>query len=284
MTKEDCAALRGILAIGIILFHICQYVPVISGSVLRLITRPVGSSIVAVFLFFTGYGLAESFANKPDYCKKFVTHRIIPFFIDCMIVVAIYAIYRYFIGKENSWMGLLTSLTWGKTYVANGWYLQVAMFFYVSLYIGYLIIKEQKQYTELMLFVTLLAYTAVCTLTDVNTELYLWSILGLPIGVVWSIRKQSLNVFVHDHKMLWIIASIFAWAITNFTIYLFLSGVVETIVRMISAAFFVLFCIGILYAIPIKCKTTLFLGKISLELYVIHGLIIEIVSPYIDTW
>ncbi len=64
----------------------------------------------------------------------------------------------------------------------------------------------------------------------------------------------------------------------------YVNGILQVAIKAISVCFFIIVSICVLKAIPIQNKLFMYLGEISLELYVVHGLWIDILGNDIDTW
>ncbi|MGM9644819.1 MAG: acyltransferase family protein [Eubacteriales bacterium] len=268
------------MALAIMLCHIRNKTLLLNDTAFGALMTALAYLIVGLFFFFTGYGLRESVVNKPGYKNKFMRNRIIPYYVDCIIFIFIYTVYRCITGAEVTIVGIIKSSTFFDSYVINGWYLQVALLVYLAFWIAW---KFDKKYECLILCLFLVAYIVICIVIDApitRTQ----SILGLPLGFLWSWKKRPIEAALKKHGWLFLLSS---FILTILTIILggwYTTGLMQLAIKSISTIFFIVFCLCAFRYIPIQCKITEFLGKISLEVYVIHGMFIDIFGRNIDTW
>lgn len=97
---KNSVALKGIMAIFIILAHLRNFMTFLNDTAIGSILTASGYLLVGMFFFLSGYGLAESFRNKENYCKNFVKKRIIPFYVDCLIFLLIYIVFSIIKGYK----------------------------------------------------------------------------------------------------------------------------------------------------------------------------------------
>ncbi|MBQ3800672.1 MAG: hypothetical protein II837_10285, partial [Treponema sp.] len=82
-------SVRGIAAAGIILHHISQESAFQKAGAIQAFCN-VGFLFVAVFFFWSGFGLIKSLGSKPDYLKGFMKKRVlrvlvIPFYVSVIL-------------------------------------------------------------------------------------------------------------------------------------------------------------------------------------------------------
>lgn len=62
------------------------------------------------------------------------------------------------------------------------------------------------------------------------------------------------------------------------------TGILQLMAEMVSSLFIGITCLLLLKKVKIQCGITAFLGEISLEIYVFHGMFIEIFGGDKTTW
>ncbi len=265
------------MALLIFLGHLWSRVPnfnfLISGKILSNSLY----MIVGVFFFFTGYGLSESFKSKPNYEKKFLKHRILPFYLDCVIFSVIYILVKTVIGSDTLGGGYLSALLNCGKYITNGWYLQAALLVYIGFYIAYRFSNGNQLKLHIFLLGMLLGYILYyCILDFKSLMFYLQSISGVVLGYIWSYRKEKINGFLNRKYHFICVFSLMILCITFFIGFRGQNILLCTIMRMIATIFFIVCLICFCMIVPLKNKFTLFFGKISFEFYAIHGLFLDL--------
>ncbi len=283
LSRENSVALKGILAMIIVIHHIRNNITFLNGTVLGSILTPIAYLVVGLFFFLTGYGLCESFKSKPNYCEKMITNRILPFYADYLIFLLIYIIYDVCTGVKIGGVMLLKSFTFGGTLIQNGWYLQVALFIYIAFYIACKFSQNNEFKRNLILLCMFCVYIALCFLLKLKLIFYLRSFSGVILGYVWSLNKQRFNLFFFKRLYLTILISFVLFAGTFVAGRLITTVALKTILLMLSVCFFAIFVFCVLKIVPIKCKLTKFLGTISLEIYAIHSLFVSAFSKLAET-
>ena len=77
LDKESTNNIKGIFAIMILLSHFRGYVNIDPTSLYDRFISLIGQLMVAMFLFYSGYGIMESIKNKKDYMKSFLKNRFL---------------------------------------------------------------------------------------------------------------------------------------------------------------------------------------------------------------
>ncbi len=268
------------MALAIVLCHSRGRVLLLNDTALGSLLTALAYLVVGMFFFLTGYGLCESVSAKPAYKDRFLQNRIIPYYADCLVFILLYTLYRWITGANVTVMGVVGSATVFNSYVLNGWYLQVALLVYLSFWLAW---RFDKKYEWSILCGLLVAYVVVCIVIDApmtRTQ----SILGIPLGVIWSVKKLSLDMALRKYGWL-ILCGSFVLTIAMVIVgSWYVTGLLQLAVKAMSTVFFIVFCLCVLRYIPIQCSVTAFLGSISLEIYVVHGLFIEVFGHNADTW
>ncbi len=253
------------------------------GSLLSIFAWPA----LSMFFFLTGYGLRESFAKKENYAQTFLKRRVVPYYLKYLIFLAIYIIY-YFVSRIGTnwsfdWKLFGLSFVWGGTYIDNGWYLQTTLLIYIVFWLAYLP-KWNVKYTYSVLGLALVGYVAMCMLLGGFYPYYTQFVLCVPFGFLWSMHYEKIDKLAN--KFYWLIILV-ALAVVAGTIVLARivfanQGYLQTVTIMLCSLFICVVCLMLIKKVPIKCKVTNFLGEVSLEIYVVHGMFLWIFSKIFD--
>lgn len=152
---EAMKSLRGFAALGVILHHIAQDSAMQNIGGLELFVN-MGAYFVAIFFFCSGFGLAVSLINKPNYLDGFVKKRIfkeilITFYVNILLYGLVYFIddvicWRLSGGSFTSrfaplqWVTNLLGLTMMNTYA---WFPIVMSLLYLVFYLVFKNIKSR---------------------------------------------------------------------------------------------------------------------------------------------
>lgn len=148
LSIEQTQVIKGIF-IGIVFFsHINSYVTYTSfkDELVRMFTVLLGQTMVAPFLFYSGYGVMESIRNKgKDYIAAIPKKRILGtlFRFDCVVVLFV---------LEELWRGKMYPLTrYLQAFVAwehienSNWYIFVILLLYGITYLTFRVFSEHKK-------------------------------------------------------------------------------------------------------------------------------------------
>ena len=278
---KTSSCLKGILACMVLLCHLYGRVGFFSRTPLGAVFTAFGYLAVSVFFFLSGFGLTEAASLKEGYLKNFPLKKLFPFFLICSFTILIYLVRDILVGSTVKPLLLIQSFLFGNTIVNNGWYLQSQFVFYI---IFYLIFRFIKSHTYLALVVSFIAYIFICVALGLSSTWY-EAAFCFPLGVFYSKYKDKIHCFIFANKLKPIIALLFILIL--FVIALFLGNrpyFVEPIritVKIISALLCCCFCTLSVLLVNIKNTITSFLGRLSLEIYLLQGIFLNLFQK---TW
>ena len=251
----------------------------------------VGYLIVAAFFFCSGYGLYVSAKKKPSFFKRFIPVRILPILIPTAITMLVYVFFRYWRKIPfdiDSPIAVNEHSTW-HPYI---WYVPCMIFMYICFYIGFGLVKKEIP-AILIVAGGSIAYCVYCHVFSFGTWWYNTVHLFLA-GILWA--KFQKKIFEHFKRffilrvigLLLITAACFfisnnIWGM-NFEYRLGLKedtiNVIQYVTQWISALLFPILCYQLGMKIRIGNRCLRFLGKFTLELYLVHGIFIHMFGYY----
>ena len=268
LSNTNC--IKGIFALFVLVHHLYQYSKLFLETYLSTMLQGLGYVSVAVFFFLSGYGLRVSHISKGQkYVKSLPIKRILPLYLQCMLLIGMYTILYVAIGKEVRIELISQSFLWGATIVAGGWYLQTILVLYFLYYLvygvwGYNRIKSERK-LHIVMLVALTIYILICTLFGKAITWY-QSIFGFMLGIIWCDYREWFDKKLNRH---WVVSGITAFI--AFAI-LFLAGLkIKYFTILVALAFDVLAMI-FLMRIPVNCGVTRWLGRYYFEIYVMQGI------------
>ena len=266
LNKQTTISVKGLCAILIVLHHTSQR---IENPDQLVYFRWIGYLCVSMFLFYSGYGLYMSYNNNNNYintfCKKRISKIIVPFILSNILFIFSYK----FINKNTyTIMDIINYSIGFKLIDGFKWYVITSIVFYYGFYLIFKYANKNKL-KIMTIFITI--YVLVCYIMRMGSYWYNASytfILGMVMAkyhksIFNFIKKQYINILI-------IVAVIFKFTFMK-TVY---EG--NLIPSIISSISFVLLSIIILTKISISNKILLFIGNISYEIYLVHGLILNL--------
>lgn len=107
----------------------------------------IGQWIVAMFLFYSGYGVMESIQKKGhNYISSLPRKRILTTLVNFDIAVALFALVSLFTSNEYTIKDYLLSFTGWESVGNSNWYIFVIMLCYLLTYLSFRNYKGQNIY------------------------------------------------------------------------------------------------------------------------------------------
>ena len=272
LSLETTNCLKGIFAIIVVIHHLYQRTDIINNRVLGVLFQSLGCLSVAIFFFLSGYVIAASIQRKGNsYLASFASKRILPLYINNVIMVLVYILLlTVIIGEKIPTKELVTSFLWGGTVISGGWYLQALLVFYIACYFIFRFIRGTK--IPFCLFnAFLILYCAVCVLLKLPSTWY-ETVFAMPFGIWWLYRKEHIVAILKRHYILSLAFCCFAFAILFVGYGLCHNDYVSILLKMLSLMIFPAVVAVLIYKIPVNCGITRVGGKYFFEIYVVQGI------------
>ena len=280
---QSTNGLKGFLSLGIVFHHLTHWVT--TGEEFSNFGY-MGTYVVSVFFFLSGYGLYIQNERKEDYLDNFLSKRLSRILIPFIFISSIYLIYRNINGQALTITFFVDLFKKGSTVIYNGWFVDIIILMYVFFYISF---KMFSNRTISILINTILI--VVYIVLAIRLEYGFWwynSSLPFVLGLLWAKNKNSIDEILNKYYFIVLVC---------ITGLLFISHQYDIVYKKLhlvdsySYAFaanidnviFTIFFILIVRKIDFSNKYLLFLGRVSFELYMIHGLVISIFGKYFET-
>ncbi len=259
--------LRGLLAILIVAHHVSQrYTPqefeIINQC--HLFLRGVGGPVVTVFFFITGYGLAKSISNKGDsylngFLKKRLSGTVPELLLSSIIMILILMVFKDYTVKQ-----FVFKMMQGMPPIEQSWFMYIIIAIYISFYISYRIHTSHKVNKGILFSFFVIA----CIFIPFYLNWGKWwynSTLSVCIGYWLSLNEKKIEPIIrHPLTPLSIIC---IWGAS-----LFFKDPLGYMITNNLSAVAIYVCIrryGFLHSNILN-----FLGNISLNIYLIHPIVI----------
>lgn len=297
-------ALQGFFAVCIMLHHIGQKTCagwlesflIIPGLEIFV---PYGYYFVGIFLFCSGYGLHKSVLEKPDYLKGFGNRRILPIILSFYSTGLIFLLARFLMKQPLDGWDVLFYASGLKLSNPNAWFVIALPFFYLVFYLAFRHCKKEGRAIACVGLFTF-AYMLLGTVIDHNDwwmcgEWWYNSVHFFLIGILFSKYEKRITGHLKKHYVLYFFLfligiflfdaiSQYAQAVCSY--YGDTWGAPDKIQRrwiclisqILASCAFVFFVFLAGMKVRIGNPFLAFMGKITLEFYLIHGLFLELFS------
>lgn len=279
LSKSQSNSIRGLLAIMIVFHHISQ------GMDLSLYGYPLfqisGPLIVALFFFYSGYGLLYSYIHKKDYMKNFIVKRIPSIYIPFVSANFLYLMFHICIlGTTYSPVSFIKCLL--GINLVNGifWYIWILLLFYVIFYVLFTSFSLKKAMYSMTIFIVGFIVTLAST-KGMGNYWYISSPAFI-VGIFVCFKEREVVQFIKKHYIFFLPNILF---VTIFCL-MYILGIKISFGNMwiwhsVNLGITVVLSF-LLITILLKCRIEnfilSFLGMISLELYLLHPLIIDVLT------
>lgn len=302
---EDTLSLRpskgllGFCAVSIMLHHMSQtiYFAGEDPGVLMFMVD-IGVCFVGMFFFFSGYGLYSSLRDKPDYLKGFWKHRLPAILIPFYLCNFVFILGSYLAGYQFKRGELLPYLTGAILMNSQMWYIVEIFILYLLFFLVFRLIKNRDAACIVygVLLMGLIAFSLRLGHDNTTPTQGLWfhgewwynTTLMIWVGILFARwERQILSVIRKCYAVMLAVFVVLTVFLYRRTLYMLQTkgywyewdgypGYKEkwqTLGVQFCFVFVLVFTVVILLQ-KIKCSNKIldFLGKIALELYLIHNL------------
>lgn len=154
-SREMTASVNGYFLTTVFMTHLIQYMSSdIYGPLDFMYTsvnRALGQLIVAMFLFYSGFGVMESILHKERYIMSFPKHRLLPFFVNFEIAALIYLVVSCVTGQTPTFRYALKGFLAWESLGNSNWYVFAILYLYVVTYVVFRV-RETKIFRKIPMF------------------------------------------------------------------------------------------------------------------------------------
>lgn len=205
MAKERTDAIKGIFILLVFQSHSLKYIckcgyqfDALGDSLFYSFFMGFTQLVVVMFLFYSGYGVCESFKRKGlVYAKKMPRHRLLGTLLNYDVAVVIFVIVSLLLGISISLKQGLVALTSWDTVGIDNWYIFVILLCYLMSYLALRFGSLKLEHRALLLLA--LCLLCVFTLSHFKTERWYNTLLCYPLGFLYSTFKAPIEAFLKKH-------------------------------------------------------------------------------------
>lgn len=292
--NNNQSIIRGAAAFFILLTHISAFTK--ENCIFRAFSQ-YGYFWVAIFFFYSGLNLINSFIKKETFFKKFWYKKITKIYIPLVISNILFLIIKHFLNNIDFSKKETIFYIFGiKCINEVNWYIYSICLFYLSAWIILLLFSRIKNIKDSKILLTiisiLIAASHVFLYYNTAMHIHITTSLGyvVPVTLLFGmlvgifnkeIKRILKNDLIFEFLVIFLFFafSLFHYANMQKIEFLFFN---LKVIDLLSAAFFAVFVILVSTRVNLKSRLCLFMDKISLETYIFHFVILNLF--YNDTF
>lgn len=273
LTKDDSAAMRGIAAIFIVLAHYLFYVEGhgMNGLGPARLMEWCGGLGVCVFFFSSGYGLRTAYQKK-DVDRSYLYNRF-------KNIIPATVILRLFFGAI---LGVCKKgLPYFLLYVINLkeplWFVSEIVLVYIIFYIA---MKISKKYSIALISAMLIVMSLIFYMLDFDARWYNANLV-FSAGLLTAKYRTAILEFFKKSYFMKLCALLLSFGICAAGFSAFKGGIWANLLKLSAGAIFSMCLFCILMKLRIHSRLLLSIGNASLQVYIMHLGIKDILSLYL---
>lgn len=310
LSLDVAKGLQGFAAIGIMLHHLAQSITNFGAVDKGLITvfNSFGVLFTAMFFFFSGYGLYTSLQEKPNYFDHFFRKRLTTILVPFYMANTIFVLFSLPFLPPTSPLEYVKYFSGWIMLNNNLWYIVEITFLYIAFYLIFKYVKNRNAaFVSMAVFIFIFVGFILLNGHDYETisggawfkgEWWYNTTWTFFLGMLVSRFKEPILKTVKKFYVVFLCVSIiltaFMLPFSNRIMGMFgyycesevYRGNLEKLISVCAqcpfAILFVIMVLLITMKLQFKNKMLDFLGRISIELYLIHRLYIVLFSEVLN--
>ncbi len=200
ISRANCNAINGVFILIVFFRHTVQYLVKngfnqnnVLDTLFSKIDMGIGQLLVVSFLFYSGYGIAESIkVKKNNYIDNFPRKRLLTVLLNFDIAIAFYVILSLVLGIQFTYSQALLSLVAWDSIGNSNWYILVILCCYIIIYVSYKLFGNlEKKRIIIPVSIFVLFLVTILLLSMFKGSWYYNTILCFPFGMLWSAKKEQ---------------------------------------------------------------------------------------------
>ena len=279
LNVKSTSGLRGFLALGIIFHHISPLVK--TGEEFSNFSY-MGTYIVSIFFFLSAYGLYVQNESRENYLDNFLVKRLSKIIVPFFIISLIYMFYRFVNGQLIDLNFFINLFKQGSTIIYNGWFVDIIILMYIFFYLSFKFF--QNKFLSIV-FNTIFIICYICLAIKLGYNFWWYnSVLAFAIGLIWAKNQNKIDRFLEKYYFIVIVlVTVLLFVSHRYDILLKYLHIEDSYSYALAAnldniIFTIYFIIVFLKKINFSNVYLTLIGRISFELYMIHGLVISMLG------
>lgn len=251
------------------------------GRTFLYINSQVGQWIVAMFLFYSGYGVMESIKKKGElYINSIPRKRILTTLINFDIAVALFVIVSLLFHHTYSLKDYLLSFIGWESVGNSNWYIFVIMLCYLITYICFKVnvsTGNQYSYSKRIVISFSLLTVSVLVLSYLKPSWWYDTMLCFGMGMFYSVWRERIEVILKRYY----------WPILSalFLLLICIGNIPYSVKGFVYNVYCIVFCLLVLMLtmkFKINNSSLIWAGKNLFPLYIYQRVPMIILSSVFD--
>ena len=208
LSKDKTNSIKGIFILMIVITHALPYIErssygfdQVGDNVLMWLVRHLGQLVVVMFLFYSGFGVSESYKRKgQNYLKGFPKKRILTTLLNFDVAIMAFLLLGLFLGTPMTVKQVLLSFVGWDSLGNSNWYIFVILLCYSFSFI-ILRLPTNKTWCK-VLFLFVLSFSVNVWLSQEKGEWWYNTIMSYPMGFLYSSYKEPIERFLKKYYWL----------------------------------------------------------------------------------
>lgn len=286
LSPQNTKVLKGIFAVTVVVYHLGMLTNNVGSKILIYCS---GDFAVKFFFFCSGYGLLTQYkkyqARGVDYTKGFLSKHLPKLLVPLLVLTIIYTLFfineGFYYGRPSFTFNLVVDLFLNNGFyvVYNAWFVLELLLLYIVFFLSFRFGKKNGG-VSCCVILTLVLMCAFYMLSTYKewTNFWYYSTFAFAVGVIYAEYKENIDTFLKKHFKA-VTYILFPMLICTMIAFFAIKKGTENKVGITSAEnivltpLFLLSLMVLLTKVQPGCKKIWsFIGEISYELYLVHGL------------
>lgn len=269
ISLDDSKVIKGLLAVLIIFHHSSLVLSFSIGEQVVRFFDSIGYILTGLFFILSGYGVMKQIELKgAEYLKSFWKSRVKKIIIPYAILSILCYVLRIIVGGYDFTV-FIEKICVGDFPVPYSWYIIALLIeefvFYLCFRVLHFRLNMKKQWIIVIMFILTIGLS-VCFFEIGFGMWYYSSLLCFPLGILMEYKETAII------RKLWFIIPLDL--IAGIILFVLSEDILNIIYRNMFVLVLGMLVISFFYLLNIKIKCFIWLSNYSLEVYLIHGIIL----------
>ena len=269
LSVDNTLPVKGVFIIMVFFSHFKSYVSLVSAAdqLLIAVVSLFGQAMVAMFLFYSGYGIMESIRKKSQsYIKSMPRKRILATLVRFDIAVLLYLLVCFIIGEKLTCSRVLYSFVAWDSLGNSNWYIFTVLVLYS---ITYLIFRWVNSEKKALILLSSVVFAVIMLVSRFEIKPLHWydTAMCYVLGMWYSVYRKTMESFLKNKVVYFVLVSFLSG------LWLWMKGrnlFYPAAQQSFSNAVFALLIVFLTMRIRIKNPVLDWCGKYLFELYMLQ--------------
>lgn len=246
----------------------------------KRIYSELGQLVVAIFLFYSGYGVMRSFLTKgDDYLASYPKRRLLTTLLNFDVAVCFFILLWVFLGKPLNFSRVLLSFIGWEEMGNSNWYIFIILCCYLLFYMVFRLAHTRHLLGSML--ITTMLFMGMLALHSVKQSNWYNTILVFPAGIFYALYLKPLERFIQKRYWFSIVFLLTVLLLLHFGHFRLLHGLTFNL----KAIIFAMLLVSLSMKVRICNKWLVWCGVSLFPLYIYQRLPMNAIRGWIgDDW